>query len=434
MLFQTPERAAARLLRGLDRATVLVGMGERLPDVLVAAVIREARARRVRLTLLVADIGGRWAFIDQDALADVRSGALQLRLLAGGVPPALAPRVGHVAGSMFEVDRMIATGELPVDAYVARVGLGSGGRLTFGSIVGYGPTALEVADRVGFEVVEEGPWPRFVGEIDVDPLVVTAAVRVESSPDPVTPRSAPTDEQRLVARTIARLIPDGATLQTGLGAVPAALLPELAQHADLGVHSGILPAELRALIAAGVVTGSRKSDAPGRHVATGVKGGTLDPWGPDVSLQPIAQTHNPDRLRSIDHLWAVNSAYEIDLAGQVNAEWVRGRRVASGGGQIDFLRAARMSAGGAAVLALPARTSRGQSRIVARLSPAQPPTSTWADLDVVVTDHGVADLRGLSFTERAEAVVRIAHPDDRRALGRASAELDVDSESLQPYI
>jgi 4-hydroxybutyrate CoA-transferase len=125
------------------------------------------------------------------------------------------------------------------------------------------------------------------------------------------------------------------------------------------------------------------------------------------------------RLRQVRALWAVNSAFEIDLAGQVNAEFVRGCRVASGGGQVDFLRAARLSPGGAAVLALPARTPHGRARIVARLAGAHLPTTTAADVDWVVTDHGAACLRGLTVDERAEALVALAHPDDRPGLRRS---------------
>jgi 4-hydroxybutyrate CoA-transferase len=194
----------------------------------------------------------------------------------------------------------------------------------------------------------------------------------------------------------------------------------LAGKRDLGLHSGMLPARIRGCLDGAAFTGAAKTYEPGLHVATGVLDPTAEPslaWGGNVRLAPISVTHSPRTLAALEHLWSINSAFELDLAGQVNAEFAAGARVASGGGQSDFMRAAHLSPGGAAVLALPSRSRDGSPRIVPRLATPHL-TATAADLDYVVTEQGVAKLRGASACERAEALIAVAHPGDRAELTR----------------
>jgi 4-hydroxybutyrate CoA-transferase len=414
---QSLERAATTLLQGLERATLLAAMSPQLPVDLVRALIDHAGRNDVRLTLLVADLTGRWDFVGDAAMPQLHDGRLRPRLLAGGVPARLSAHVDQVAASMWDVDRMIARGDLAIDIFVARVSSGlAPGYVSYGDMVGYSPAAVGTSARVGWEYVADAPRRPATPEVALDrALVIVDGGRYEAG---ARADSAVSADQHAVARRVARLVPDGATLQTGLGAIPGALFGELAGKQDLGVHSGILPGGLQDLIATGVVNGARKKDEPGRHVATGVLGGNPGAWGPDVLLEPLSRTHDPSRLLALDRLWAVNSAFEVDLWGQVNAEYVAGLRVASGGGQVDFMRAAHLSDTGAAVLALPSRTPRGEPRIVPRLPDRHLPTLSGADLDFVVTDQGVARLTGLSLTERALALIEVAHPDDRVALRR----------------
>lgn len=420
MRTDTPEAAAAALLHGRGETTVLAAMSPQLPDSLVRALIARARQAGIRLTLLIADLSAQWSFLDDAALDDVRAGRLRLRMVAGGVPAALASAVDQVVGSMWDIDRMIGEGDLRIDVFVARAGIGGPGRATFGDMVGYSATALRTSARVGLELVAGGPLR------PADPVFSLDRAMTAVDGGPYIPwagrSSGPMPGQREVARRAAALIPDGATLQTGLGAVPSALFEELADKKALGIHSGILPGDLQRLISAGVATGERKNDAPGLHVATGVLGGDPGGWGERVRLEPLAATHDPARLRALANLWAVNSAFEIDLSGQVNAEYVGARRVASAGGQADFMRAAHLSPGGAAVIALPARTARGRSRIVARLPRAHVPAGGGPDLDWVVTEAGAVRLRGLSVEERAHALIGVAAPEHRAELLRSWQE------------
>jgi acyl-CoA hydrolase len=141
-----------------------------------------------------------------------------------------------------------------------------------------------------------------------------------------------------------------------------------------------------------------------------------------VTLRPLSQTHNPTTLARQRQLWAINSALEVDLSGQVNAEYVDGHRIASSGGQSDFVRAARLSEGGASVIALPSRTGKRLSRIVARLPERHRATSAAQDIDYVVTEFGAACLRSRTVRERAEALIGVAHPEVRDSLRRQFAE------------
>ncbi len=409
-------RAAESLLAGLRSARVLAAMSPQLPTELVAELVRVAQARNIELTLLIADLSGAWEFVDESAVDDVIAGRLHLVGLAGGVPRRLSSVVDYLPNSLWEIDRLIATGDLEVDIFVARVGTGAvPGEVTYGEMIGYSESALATAARAGFEVVPDGVRLDGAGGVRLDRADVITAGTPQRSESGAPAYSM---ETKSIARRVAALVPDQATVQIGLGAVPLAVIPELVGKADLGVHSGILPGGLQRLLRSGVLTGLAKERDRGRVVATGVLGGAVEDWGPEVLLRPIGSTHNPRTLLALERLWAINSAFEVDLAGQVNAEFVGGFRVASGGGQADFVRAAHVSRQGAAVIVLPSRSRSGHARIVPALRPGRPATTAGSDVDFVVTEHGTARLRGLTVEERRAALIAIAHPEDRVALAQ----------------
>jgi len=213
-----------------------------------------------------------------------------------------------------------------------------------------------------------------------------------------------------IAARVAEVIPDGATVQTGLGKIGIATLSALADRRGLRLHSGMVTEPLLDLLDRDAVD----------NVTTGVALGSEGLYSrvaadPRVRFRPVGQTHALTTLAAIPRFVAVNSAIEVDLFGQVNAEWVNGRQVSGAGGLIDFLRGAWSSQGGVPIVALPAATrGDGVSRIVPRL--AMPPSIGRSDPVVVVTEHGVADLRGLSIETRAQALIAIAAPVHRAAL------------------
>ncbi|RED16334.1 acetyl-CoA hydrolase/transferase family protein [Parasphingopyxis lamellibrachiae] len=222
-----------------------------------------------------------------------------------------------------------------------------------------------------------------------------------------------------IADHLARLIGDGATLQTGIGRVPSRLFSKLTGHRSLRIHSGLISGEIRTLVEAGAID----PDSP-MHCATLTGDTDFYHWldgREDFRLHPIQHTHHPSTLANIDGLITVNSAIEVDLLGQVNAEKAGDRIVSAAGGLPDFSAAGHRSPGGCSIIALPATDTSGtRSRIVARLPDDAPVTVPRADVDFVVTEHGIAELRGKTPDERARALADIAAPDARPALKRYS--------------
>lgn len=235
------------------------------------------------------------------------------------------------------------------------------------------------------------------------------------------PPSEPDDVARAIGAHVASLIRDGDCIQTGIGAIPAAILAALADKNDLGLHGGLLDDGGRALIDAGVINGAAKSHMQGAHV-TGMLVGSAElfEWAasrPDVFLVGADVTHESRTIALIDNFVSINSAVEVDLDGQVNAEVVAGRQISGVGGSVDFMRAARMSRGGRSIVAMTATAARGKvSRIVPRTAVV---TALRTDVDIVVTEYGIAKLHGATQDARVEALIAIAHPDFRTELRRA---------------
>ncbi len=214
-----------------------------------------------------------------------------------------------------------------------------------------------------------------------------------------------------LAGNAAALVPDGAVIQSGIGEAPGAVVGALADRKRLRVHSGIVTEEYRPLANAGAL------DSGVLHVA-GVAWGRPDfyRWldgNPLLSFRSIQETHARDKLAAMSNFTSIGSAIEVDLAGNINLEWRGGRRISSVGGAPDYMHVAAASKGGRSIIALPSTAGNGASRIVTRLHDA----SIGADLaDWIVTEHGAAHLRGRSAEARAEAMIRVAHPEHRPLL------------------
>ncbi len=300
------------------------------------------------------------------------------------------------------------------------------GRHSLGLADDYFSAAIDTARVVIAEINDQVPFTLGARTMTADQF--TAAIEVSRPPGDV-PTPATDDVSRAVARRVAELVPDEATLQFGIGALPEAVLAELFGHRDLGIHSGIINDTAMRLVEAGVANGSRKSHDRGVAIA-GLFGGTRDlfDWAhhnPAVELRPTAYTHDPRVLASSHRMVAINAAIEVDLTGQVNAELAAGRYVGAVGGARDFLRGAGRSKGGVPIVALPSTVSTRSGariqRIVSRLSgPVSTPRSEGF---VVVTEHGVADLREATLSQRVERMIAIADPDHR-------AELDASAEHV----
>lgn len=240
--------------------------------------------------------------------------------------------------------------------------------------------------------------------------------------EPLVHDPAPSALDAAVAAQVAAIIPDRATMQFGIGGLPVAICAALKSHAGLGLHSGVIPDAAVDLIEAGVIDNRHKGIDVGLNVTGGLFGSRrlLDfaDGNPAVAMRRATYTHSPAVLSRLANLHTVNSVVEVDLSGQANAEVAGDRYLGAVGGQVDFVRGGRASAGGRSILALPSVTPDGKtSRIVAGLG-GRPVTTARSDVDLVVTEHGVADLWGLDLHARAKALIAIAHPDFRDGLER----------------
>jgi acyl-CoA hydrolase len=224
-----------------------------------------------------------------------------------------------------------------------------------------------------------------------------------------------------IAAFVAERIPDGATIQAGIGAIPNTILSALHGHRDLGVHTELVSDGFIDLVESGAVTGARKDIIPGKVVTTFALGSQrLYRWldGNDaVDFQPVAWVNNPRLIGRIDGMVSINATTEVDLYGQCASETIAGRWYSSSGGQVDFARGAMYSKDGKGFMVLPSTAKGGTvSRIVFSLTPGSAVTTQKNTVDHVVTEYGVAALRGRSLRERASALIAIAHPDFREAL------------------
>ena len=223
--------------------------------------------------------------------------------------------------------------------------------------------------------------------------------------------------------------PIGATIQVGIGSIPNTLVASLQDHRDLGVHTELLSDALMQLIDAGVVTGAHKRLNPGKAVTTFALG-TQHLYdflheNPAVELLPVDYVNDPRVIAEEDCFVSINATTEVDLVGQCASETVAGRYWSSSGGQADFARGAMYSPRGIAFVVLPATAQNGAiSRIRATLTPGSMVTTLKNTVDHVVTEYGVADMRGRSISERAAALIRIAHPRFRDELTAEAQGLD----------
>lgn len=259
------------------------------------------------------------------------------------------------------------------------------------------------------------------------PTIPFAAIDYAVAVNRPLPNEAPAETNpaaHAIGAHIAALVKDGDCIETGVGAIPDAALAAFRDKNDLGVHSGMIAHGVARLAQAGVITGAAKTIDRGK-IVTGFVAGDSDTFAwaraaTDLLLRPVNYTHDNAVLAQIDNFVAINSALEVDLFGQMNAEMIGGRQISSTGGGVDFMRGAARSKGGRSIIALSATAADGRiSRIVPTLAAGTVATALRSDADIFVTEHGVARVRNLSVEARARALIEIAAPQFRDALGDA---------------
>ncbi|QQE79073.1 acetyl-CoA hydrolase/transferase family protein [Alicyclobacillus sp. SO9] len=282
-------------------------------------------------------------------------------------------------------------------------------------------TAVREADLVIAQVNRH--VPRALGDALLPESAITYGVRHD---EPLSVISSGTGDEvtEAIGKYVADLVPDRATLQLGIGKIPDAVLRELVNHKDLGIHSEMISDGVRMLAERGVITGRYKETDKDQIVFTFAMGSAalydfIDD-NPMVSLRSVDYTNNTAVIRRNPRMMSINSAIEVDLTGQVVAESI-GTQVVSGvGGQMDFVRGASLAPEGKSIIALPSRTHSGQSRIVPTLHAGAGVTTTRNHVQYVATEYGVASLHGSTLEARARALIDVAHPDDRAMLEEAA--------------
>ncbi len=307
-----------------------------------------------------------------------------------------------------------AAGRRRADVVLVQLAQSGDGRLNASLSNDYVIDAARHARTVIAEINPDAPWT-FGAEWPAD---IPIHLRVQARKPPVElPSTPPDDVSRRVAAHAAGLIADGSTLQFGVGRIPDAILSSLSHARDLGIHSGLINDAVVDLIERGAVTNASKGLDAGISITNQVIGTErlyrFVHENRAVAVRPTSYTHSQSVLARVNRLVAINSALQVALDGSVNSETLNGVAIGAIGGQLDFVRGANASPGGRAIIALPATASDGTSRIVANVETV---TTPRADVDVIVTEWSVAELRGCSLAERARRMIAIAAPEHRDAL------------------
>ncbi len=411
MRIVSPEEAVAGIK---SRDQVYIQMAAATPTVLLDALV--ARAPRL------SDVGITHLHLEGPGphLAPEMASHFRHRALFIGPNARQAVNEGRadfVPVFFSDIPALFRSGAFPLDAVLANVTPpDSHGFCSLGVSVEAMHAAIDAARTV---IVQFNPSiPRTLGESFIHVSQIDLAVEVDQPPFE-SPGPAIGPVERRIGGYVADLIPDGATLQLGIGAIPAATAELLTDKHDLGVHTEMFTDAIVDLVEAGVVTGDRKVRNRGKLVATFLMGTSklfrFVHDNPMVEMRPVEFTNDTHVIRSLANMVAINSAIEVDLSGQVVADSIGYRMYSGVGGQMDFMRGAALAPGGRAIIAMPSTAGKNgdQSRIVPSLKEGAGVVTTRAHVRTVVTEWGVAELWGKSLRERAKALIAVAHPDHR---------------------
>ena len=350
--------------------------------------------------------------------------AVERALIKRGAEDGGRKVVDYVPNNFHQATRLLID-EIGIDTFVVTVSpMDRHGYFSFGTGNDYSTKVARAAKRLIVEVNEN--MPRVQGDgaelhvSEVDAIVENHVPLLE------LPLREPSPEDAIIGRTIAGMVPDGACLQMGVGALPNFVCSQLEDRKDLGIHTEALCPGLVDLVRAGVVTNRRKTLDRGKTVFTFAMGQKsmyefLND-NPAVESRPVDYVNDPRVIAQNDDVISINSTIQIDLTGACNSEHMLGHQYSASGGQLDFVRGAFASRGGKSIIAATSTAAHGQfSRIVAGLD--GPVTTPRIDTHYVVTEFGAANLKGMSSSERAQALIGLAHPKFRAALTEAAARL-----------
>ncbi|HWW70058.1 MAG TPA: acetyl-CoA hydrolase/transferase C-terminal domain-containing protein [Duganella sp.] len=412
---------ALELLKDGDSIIVPTGAGEP-PALLHALSARRTGFRDVKVAQILAM--RKYGYFDCDTVDHVR----HVALFFGGASRAAgqAGWADFIPAYFSELPDLIQRGLVPADVVFSLASpMDEHGNFALSLAADYTMAAVRKARVVVLEVNPNVPVAN--GDCIVHLSQVTALVE---SDEAVIEVGLPAigAVQEAIGKQVADMIEDGSTLQIGYGGIPDAVVQQLTSKRDLGVHTEMIGDGILKLVECGAVNNSRKTFMPGKMVATFALGSRrlydFMHRNPMLEMHPVSFTNDPYLAGQNDRLVAINASLQVDLLGQCGSESLAHLPYSGTGGQVDFVRAANRSNGGKAFIVLPSTARDGAiSRIVPTLTPGTHVTTGKNDVNYVVTEYGVAQLRGKSARQRAEALIGIAHPDFRAELREAARKI-----------
>jgi itaconate CoA-transferase len=321
-------------------------------------------------------------------------------------------RTHFVPNEFHQIPRLLRD-FMKVDVTVTTVSpMDRAGYFSFGTVNDYISTAARHCKRL---IVEVNPhMPRVFGDALVHVSEVHAVVE-NAVPLLETVPASPKPEAELIGHLIAAMVPDGATIQLGIGGIPNAVCSHLEAHKDLGIHTELFCPGMMHLIKKGVITGRKKNLNPRKHIFTNAIGNRemyefMDN-NPSMASYPVSYTNDPHVIAQNDHMISINSTIEVDILGQCNSEYLGGFEFSGTGGQLDYVRGAFNARGGKSIIAFYSTAHGGEiSRVVPRFAPGTVVTTPRMDTHFLATEYGVVNLKGKSTRERALDLISIAHP------------------------
>lgn len=418
MKYLTPAQAV-QLVKSGD--TIVVQGSTSIPMVLLRALT--ARAAELRDVKIISGFGvhpedapyAKRELIDSFRALNIFVPNNLRRAMKEGVADTIPCFLG-------EVPSLFRSGLVPVDVAFLNVSEpDEEGYCSFGISADIAFSGAECAKTIIAQVNKY--MPRTFGDPVIHVSQITALCRGDE-PLVEVPTPVPSEVDTKIGNFIANEIPDGATLQIGVGGIPNAVINALSNHQHLGLHTEAITDGVLPLIEKGIIDNSQKKILPGKSVGSLILGSKhlydYINGNRDFVIRDVAWTNDPQIIRQNPRAMAINSAIEVDLTGQICADSI-GETIISGvGGQHDFMYGAALSEGGKCFIALPSMTNKGQSKIVAHLAPGAGVVTTRFQAQYIVTEHGIAFLRNLPLADRAKALIRIADPSVREELERAA--------------
>ena len=414
---------AIRHVRSGDSIVVPTGVGE--PPALLTALSEQRRDfRDVKVSQILTV--RKYGYLDPETVDHVRHVAY---FFSGATRPGgQAGLIDYFPSYFSEMPSLIARGQIPADVVVSLASpMDEYGYFSLGLGADYTMAAIAKARAVVLEVNPNVPFAN--GNCHVHISQVTALVESDEPVQEVgLPKIGPVQEA--IGKYVAELIDDGATLQIGYGGIPDAVVMQLAHKHDLGIHTEMIGDGIMTLVESGAVTNRRKNYLPGKMIATFALGSKklyrFMHRNPMLEMHPVDFTNDPYLAGQNDNLMAINATMQIDFVGQCGSETLGTVPYSGTGGQTDFVRAANRSRGGKAFIVLPSTAKDDTiSRIVPTLTPGTHISTSKNDINYVVTEYGVAQLRGKTAKQRARELIGIAHPNFRAELTEQARRMNI---------